>query len=138
MQTVERGKYPPARPLSDTVRTQARWPCSGYSIPRPHHQAEALRGLPHLRVTLDKLLTRRLPDVELLTTSGAGVPMLVASYATERTQVASSTMDSVKRLDILTLQSVEQRKRNPLLWWFYFSWSGRRGKEKLCCGVVFA
>src|SRR5262249_52088142 len=79
-----RGKYPPARPLSDTAGAQARWPCSGDSIPRPHHRAEALRGLPTPRVTLDKLLTRRLPDVELLTTGGAGVPMLVASCATKR------------------------------------------------------
>ena len=32
--------------------------------------------------TLDKLLANRLPDVELFTTGGRGVPMLAASYAT--------------------------------------------------------
>jgi hypothetical protein len=37
-----------------------------------------------LRFTLDKLLAKRLPDVELLTAGGPGVPMLAASYATER------------------------------------------------------
>src|SRR5438067_13430683 len=37
-----------------------------------------------LRAVLDKLLANRLPDVELLTTGGPGVPMLAASYATER------------------------------------------------------
>jgi YspA, cpYpsA-related SLOG family len=37
-----------------------------------------------LRATLDALLANRLPDVELLTTGGPGVPMLAASYATER------------------------------------------------------
>ncbi|QJX00040.1 DUF2493 domain-containing protein [Frigoriglobus tundricola] len=39
---------------------------------------------PHLRATLDALLAQRLPDVELLTIGGRGVPMLVASYATVR------------------------------------------------------
>src|SRR4051812_39932622 len=39
---------------------------------------------PLLRATLDALLANRLPDVEILTTGGAGVPMLAASYATER------------------------------------------------------
>jgi hypothetical protein len=33
---------------------------------------------------LDKLFTSRLPDVELLTAGGQGVPMRAASYATER------------------------------------------------------
>ncbi len=39
---------------------------------------------PALRATLDALFAHRLPDVELLTTSGRGVPMLAASYATAR------------------------------------------------------
>jgi hypothetical protein len=39
---------------------------------------------PTLRATLEALLANRLPDVELLTTGGPGVPMLAASYATER------------------------------------------------------
>ena len=39
---------------------------------------------PTLRATLDKLLANRLPDVTLLTAGGPGVPMLAASYATER------------------------------------------------------
>ena len=37
-----------------------------------------------LRATLDALLAKRLPDVELLTVGGPGVPMLAASYAAER------------------------------------------------------
>jgi hypothetical protein len=37
-----------------------------------------------LRATLDKLLAKRLPDVELLTAGGPGVPMLAASYAAAR------------------------------------------------------
>jgi hypothetical protein len=39
---------------------------------------------PVLRATIDALLANRLPDVELHGTGGPGVPMLVASYATER------------------------------------------------------
>ena len=39
---------------------------------------------PALRAALDTLLANRLPDVELLTTGGRGVPMLAASYAAER------------------------------------------------------
>jgi hypothetical protein len=39
---------------------------------------------PALRAALDALLVNRLPDVELLTCGGRGVPMLAASYATER------------------------------------------------------
>ena len=36
---------------------------------------------PALRAALDALLVNRLPDVELLTAGGRGVPMLAASYA---------------------------------------------------------
>jgi hypothetical protein len=36
---------------------------------------------PALRAVLDVLLANRLPDVELLTAGGRGVPMLAASYA---------------------------------------------------------
>jgi hypothetical protein len=39
---------------------------------------------PALRAALDTLLAPRLPDVELLTIGGRGVPMLAASYATTR------------------------------------------------------
>lgn len=39
---------------------------------------------PLLRATLDTLLANRLPEVELLTTGGPGVPMFAASYAAER------------------------------------------------------
>jgi hypothetical protein len=42
---------------------------------------------PHVvesRAALDALLAKRLPDVEVLTTGGAGVPMLAASYAASR------------------------------------------------------
>jgi hypothetical protein len=35
-------------------------------------------------------LANRLPDVELLTTGGPGVPMLAASYATERGLVVTA------------------------------------------------
>jgi hypothetical protein len=38
----------------------------------------------HLRDTLDHLLAKRLPDVELVTAGGPGVPALAASYATLR------------------------------------------------------
>jgi hypothetical protein len=36
---------------------------------------------PTLRAALDVLLVNRLPDVELLTVGGPGVPILAASYA---------------------------------------------------------
>ena len=36
---------------------------------------------PRLRAALDALLANRLPDVQLLTGGGPGVPMLAASYA---------------------------------------------------------
>jgi hypothetical protein len=39
---------------------------------------------PALRAALDALLVNRLPDVELLTAGGRGVPMLAASYASAR------------------------------------------------------
>src|SRR5262245_40463779 len=39
---------------------------------------------PALRAVLDALLVNRLPDVELLTAGGPGVPMLAASFAAER------------------------------------------------------
>ena len=39
---------------------------------------------PLLRRTFDALLANRLPDVERLTAGERGVPMLAASYATER------------------------------------------------------
>ena len=38
----------------------------------------------HLRDTLDRLLVNRLPDVELVTAGGPGIPALVASYAASR------------------------------------------------------
>jgi YspA, cpYpsA-related SLOG family len=37
-----------------------------------------------LRDTLDDALIRRLPDVEILTAGGRGIPALAASYATAR------------------------------------------------------
>jgi hypothetical protein len=37
-----------------------------------------------LRAALDVLLVNRLPDVEILTTGGAGIPVLAACYAKER------------------------------------------------------
>jgi hypothetical protein len=42
------------------------------------------KDYPTLRATLDTLLAKRLPDVELLTSGGPDVAMLAASYATER------------------------------------------------------
>jgi hypothetical protein len=43
-----------------------------------------IRDYPWLRDVLDTLLANRLPDVELLTTGGPGLPALVASYARSR------------------------------------------------------
>lgn len=44
----------------------------------------AFRDYPRLRDVLDVLLANRVPDVELLTFGGAGLPSLVASYARMR------------------------------------------------------
>ena|SRR5579872_6736656 len=41
----------------------------------------AFRDYPHLRDVLDVVLANRVPDVELLTVGGSGLPFLVASYA---------------------------------------------------------
>jgi hypothetical protein len=43
-----------------------------------------------LRAALDVLLVNRLPDVELLTAGGPGVPALAACYAKERELVVTS------------------------------------------------
>ena len=42
------------------------------------------RDYARLRDALERALARRLPDVELVTAGGAGVPALVASYARTR------------------------------------------------------
>jgi hypothetical protein len=39
---------------------------------------------PALRAALGALVANRMPDVELMTTGGRGVPMLAASYAARR------------------------------------------------------
>src|SRR6478672_2681923 len=44
----------------------------------------AFRDYARLRKVLDTALAKRLPDVELLTAGGAGVPALAASYARSR------------------------------------------------------
>ena len=45
---------------------------------------------PALRAFLDALLANRLPDMEVLTPGGRGVPMLAASYAAERGLTATA------------------------------------------------
>jgi hypothetical protein len=72
-------------PLSPTLRPVA---------PRAHTSGTSFRVLiagprhftdyPALRAALDALLAKRLPDVVVLTGDGRGVPMLAASYASER------------------------------------------------------
>jgi hypothetical protein len=49
-------------------------------IASPRH----FTGYPTLRAALDVLLVNHLPDVELLTAGGRGVPMLAASYGAGR------------------------------------------------------
>src|SRR5580692_2741391 len=44
----------------------------------------AFRNYPRLRDVLDVVLAKRVPDVELLTVGGSGLPSLVASYARMR------------------------------------------------------
>jgi hypothetical protein len=50
-----------------------------------------------LRVTLDGLLANRLPDVEVVTQGGSGVPCLAASYAVERGLVLSAVVPEFGR-----------------------------------------
>jgi hypothetical protein len=59
-----------------------------------------------LRATLDKLLANRLPDVELLTTGGPGVPMLAASYATLRGLAVTALVPDFRRFPV---DAVERR-----------------------------
>ena len=59
-----------------------------------------------LRTALDALLANRLPDVELLTTGGRGVPMLAASYAAER---GLNVMALVPDFDRFPVDAVERR-----------------------------
>ena len=59
---------------------------------------------PTLRTTLDALLAHRLPDVELLTTGGPGVPMmLAASYAAERGLKLTALMPDFIRFPVDTV-----------------------------------
>ena len=61
---------------------------------------------PAPRAALDALLVNRLPDVELLTCGGRGVPMLAASYASERGLAATARVaDSVR----FPVDAVERR-----------------------------
>jgi hypothetical protein len=62
---------------------------------------------PLLRATLDALLANRLPDVELLTTGRPGVPMLVASYATERGLKVTALVPDFHRFPV---DAVERRE----------------------------
>jgi hypothetical protein len=55
---------------------------------------------PLLRATLDALLANRLPDVELLTTGGSGVPMLAASYALERRLAVTALVPDFRRFPV--------------------------------------
>jgi hypothetical protein len=61
---------------------------------------------PALRAALDALLVNRLPDVELLTAGGRGVPMLAASYATERGLTVTARVADFARFP---LDAVERR-----------------------------
>src|SRR5688500_14922182 len=70
---------------------------------------------PALRAARDALLMNRLPDVELLTCGGRGVPMLAASYATERGLVVTARVadfvrfpvDAVERRDAFLVNEVD-------------------------------
>ncbi len=59
-----------------------------------------------LRTALDALLANRLPDVELLTTGGRGVPMLAASYAAERGLTVTALVPDFTRFPV---DAVERR-----------------------------
>jgi len=50
-----------------------------------------------VRSTLNALLANRLPDVERLTAGGRGVPMLAASYATERNLKLTALVPDYRR-----------------------------------------
>lgn len=62
---------------------------------------------PLLRAALDVLLANRLPDVELLTSGGPGVPILAASYASERGLVVTARVADFVRFP---LDAVERRR----------------------------
>ena len=66
-------------------------PCRWFSIAGSRHFTD----YPLLRATHDAFLAHCLPDVELLTIGGRGVPMLVASYATAR-----RLLELVERRDV--------------------------------------
>jgi hypothetical protein len=59
-----------------------------------------------LRATLEALLVNRLPDVERLTTGGAGETTLAASYATERGLVVTVLVPDFRRFPV---DAVERR-----------------------------
>ena len=55
---------------------------------------------PALRAALDILLANRLPDVEVLTPGGRGVPMLAASYAAERGLTVTALVPDFARFPV--------------------------------------
>ena len=55
---------------------------------------------PALRAALDALLANRLPDVEVLTPGGRGVPMLAASYAAERGLTVTALVPDFARFPV--------------------------------------
>jgi hypothetical protein len=55
---------------------------------------------PALRAALDALLVNRLPDVELLTAGGPGVPMLAASYAAAKGLALTAVVADWKRFPV--------------------------------------
>jgi hypothetical protein len=61
---------------------------------------------PAPRAALDAVLVNRLPDVELLTCGGRGVPMLAASYATERGLTVTARVADFVRFPV---DAVERR-----------------------------
>ena len=71
-----------------------------HGVPRTRRRRPTLHRLPRLRAALDALLANRLPDVELLTTGGRGVPMLVASYATLRGLALTAIVADFRRFPV--------------------------------------
>jgi hypothetical protein len=55
-----------------------------YALPCPHRRLSLLLDYAKLQSILDIALSKRLPDVVLVTTGGSGLSALVASYARSR------------------------------------------------------
>jgi hypothetical protein len=68
--------------------------------------ARHFTNYPALRAVLYTLLANRLPDVEVLTTGGRGVPMLAANYAAERGLTVTALVPDFTRFPV---DAVERR-----------------------------